>query len=257
MHDSGVERRLPLDGAMNFRDLGGYVGAGGTVRWGVVYRADALVNLSERDLSQLVDVRGIRTVVDLRRDREVESEPSAFAQHGSVRYCHAPVVLDEAGTESPAEYLGTLDFAAHYLDMILLSPRSFALLFRLLAEGAHPLVFHCAGGRDRTGVAAALLLLAAGVRREQIVADYLLSNDLLAGRVERWRALFLEQGIDPAPILENMRLRPRYLAPTLDVIEGQFGGIDGYLMSIGVTRAELAEVRRILIESDAGCATQR
>jgi len=257
MHDSGVERRLPLDGAMNVRDLGGYLVAGGTVRWGVAYRADALVNLSERDLSQLVDVRGIRTVVDLRRDREIESEPSAFAQHRSVRYCHAPVVLDEGGIDSPAQYLGTLDFAAYYLDMILLSPRSFALLFRLLAEGAHPLVFHCAGGRDRTGVAAALLLLAAGVSREQILADYLLSNDLLVRRVERWRAVFMEEGVDPAPILENMRLRPRYLAPTLDVIEGQFGGIDGYLKSIGVSRAELAEVRRILIDCNVGCAKQR
>jgi protein tyrosine/serine phosphatase len=91
-------------------------------------------------------------------------------------------------------------------------------------------------------------LLAAGVSREQIVTDYLLSNDLLVRKVERWRSTLLEEGIDPAPILENMRLRPRYLLPTLDVIEGEFGGIDGYLVSIGVPHADLAEVRRILIE---------
>lgn len=241
-------RHLQLEGPLNFRDLGGYRGRLGSTRWGRVYRSDALCGLSENDLCLLVDEVGLRTVVDLRREDEVAGKPSAFHVHERVRYHHAPVLAEARGTADEAEYLRTLDFAAHYVDMILRGSSSFALIFRLLAqEDRYPLVFHCAAGRDRTGVAAALVLLAAGVGRGDVLADYLLSAELLTGLLERWRAISIARGVDPEPILENVRPRPEYLLPMLETIDRQFGGIEGYLDSIGVSRAELDAFRRLVL----------
>ncbi len=111
----------------------------------------------------------------------------------------------------------------------------------------YPLVFHCAAGRDRTGVAAALVLLAAGIDRDAIIADYLLSDGFLAGRLERWRLSFVARGVEPAPILDNVRPRPAYLLPVLDAIDNEFGGIDRYLNSIVVSDEELASFRCLVL----------
>jgi protein-tyrosine phosphatase len=240
-------RHVRLDGPLNFRDIGGYSGSRGAIALGRVYRSDALCGLSENDLARLVNDLGVRSVVDLRRQDELDAAPNAFQMHDRVRYYHSPV-FEIRGTTDEAEYLRTLDFAAHYVSMIRRGSDSFALIFRLLArEECAPLVFHCTAGRDRTGVAATLLLLAAGAEREDVIADYLLSDELLGPRVDWWRANLVARGLDPEPVLENVRPRPEYLMPMLATIEQEFGGIDGYLASIGVTRAELDAFRRLVL----------
>jgi protein-tyrosine phosphatase len=247
-------RRLPLDGAENFRDLGGYSTAQGSTNWGQIYRADELSALSQADLAFLAD-RRLRTVVDLRLEKELLQYPSVYAEHASVRYHHNPVVVTDTSVVGFAERLQTLDFRAHNVAMIKESAATFAYLFRLLGQPeAYPLVFHCAGGRDRTGVAAALILTAAGVPRDVVISDYLLSNQYLVQRMSNMSAAFREKGIDPQPILANLELREDYLIPMLDTVEGEFGGIDAYLFSAGVTEQELAAFRRQLLhtlESDA------
>ena len=171
--------RIELDGALNFRDLGGYAAGGGTTARGKLYRSDALSELTERDISVLMDL-GLSTVVDLRHARELVESPGVFATHATVRYHHQPVLTPDANGLAPHERLMRLDFAAHNIAMARQSTATFAFLFQLLADAdAYPLVFHCAGGRDRTGVAAALILSAAGVSREDIMADYLVSNEYL------------------------------------------------------------------------------
>src|SRR5579871_550928 len=178
-------RRVALDGALNFRDLGGYATPHGGTRRGLLYRSDALSSLSDGDVNRLLDL-GLATVVDLRNARELESSPGVFAAHARVQYHHNPVAVLGDADLPPHERLLALDFAAHYVDMARLSSETFAFLFHLLArEEAYPLVFHCAGGRDRTGVAAALILSAAGVSREDILADYLISNEYLVPMMQR------------------------------------------------------------------------
>jgi protein-tyrosine phosphatase len=205
--------------------------------------------LTERDVSALLDL-GLATVVDLRRAEEVDASPGVFAAHETVRYHHNPVaVLGDANLPQHERLLGT-DFAGQSVAMARHSSNTFAFLFQLLArEEAYPLVFHCTGGADRTGVAAALILTAAGVAREKIFADYLISNDYLVPFKERLRASWAAQGIDPEPILAKLQLREAYLAPLLDMLENDFGGVDGYLESIGVRPEELATFRRLFIVS--------
>jgi protein-tyrosine phosphatase len=236
-------RHIELQGALNFRDLGGYAARGGTTARGKLYRSDALSHLTAHDTAALLDL-GLSTVVDLRHDRELVDSPGVFAVHDSVRYYHQPVGVEDASGVPPHERLQTLDFAALNIAMARESGATFAFVFRLLAnEAAYPLVFHCAGGRDRTGIVAALILSAAGVSREDIVADYLASNDHLVPLMARMRDDYVSRDIDPEPILANLHLRESYLAALLDMVADEFGGIDGYLESIGISAPELVSFR--------------
>jgi protein-tyrosine phosphatase len=234
-----TNRRIELDGALNFRDLGGYATPRGTTASGKLFRSDALSTLTDRDVATLLEL-GLTTVVDLRSARELEASPSVFATHKQVRYHHNPVAMLGPTDLAPHERLLALDFAAHNVEMARHSSTTFAVLFRLLAEGDNcPLVFHCMGGRDRTGVAAALILMAAGVSHADIMQDYLISNVYLVPLMQRMSASYASKGIDPEPILANLHLREAYLNELLDVLERDFGGIGGYLSSIGVTQVDL------------------
>jgi protein-tyrosine phosphatase len=244
------QRHLPLDGPQNFRDLGGYATPGGSTAWGLIYRSDALVNLSEDDFSVLAG-RGLRTVLDLRRDVELVELPNAFAGHATVRYVHHSASTLEAGEVSGAERLASLDFRAYYIDMIKRGSETFLHLFQLLGDPAsYPIVFHCAGGRDRAGVSAALVLTAAGASREDVIADYLASSVYLQRRVAAMREAFTRQGHDAEAILANLELRESYLTGMLDAIDTEFGGIDGYLEGIGVSAGELSTFRETFIARD-------
>jgi protein-tyrosine phosphatase len=239
--------RVELDGALNFRDLGGYATPSGATRARRVFRSDALSELSERDVDVLLDL-GLATVVDLRYAKEIERSPGVFAEHATVAYHHNPVVVLDDPDLPPHERLLAIDFAVHNVRMARESGPTFAFLFRLLSQpGAYPLVFHCAGGRDRTGVAAALILSAVGVSREDILEDYLVSNEYLVPLMERLRANIASRGADPEPVLANLHLRESYLAALLDMLDADYGGIDGYLESIGITEAELTRFRDLFI----------
>jgi protein-tyrosine phosphatase len=236
-------RHVLLVGAQNFRDLGGYQTAHGHTRWGRIYRADALTALSDDDVAALLQ-RGLNSVVDLRFEREVLESPNVFREHPTVQYHHNPVLIEDPAARGAAESIGTLDFRAFNVGMIKNSAQTFAYLFHLLGQpSAYPLVFHCRGGRDRTGVAAALVLSAAGVARADIVEDYVLSNEHLVDLFSKMSDAFRKQGIDPEPIMENLRLREEYLAPMLETLETEFGGIDGYWRDIGVTPDDLVVFR--------------
>jgi protein-tyrosine phosphatase len=241
------DRRIELEGALNFRDLGGYPARGGTTTLGKLYRSDALSDLTEQDTARLLDL-GLSTVVDLRHEQELVDSPGVFALHDTVRYHHNPVATLDSNGLPPHERMRMLDFAAHNIAMARDSSETFAFLFHLLAKtDSYPLVFHCAGGRDRTGVAAALILTAAGVSRDDIVADYLASEEYLVPRMARMRADYVSRGIDPEPIMANLRLREAYLVALLDMLDNDFHGIDGYLNSIGVSQAELADFRSVFV----------
>lgn len=244
-----VNRRVDLEGALNFRDLGGYATPNGLTIGGKVYRSDALSSLTDGDVARLLDL-GLTTVVDLRNSRELEVSPGVFATHPRVRYHHNPVATLGPTDLAPHERLRALDFAAHNVEMARKSSTTFAVLFHLLADADnYPLVFHCTGGRDRTGVAAALVLSAAGVSREDILGDYLISNEYLVPLMQRMSASFARNGIDPEPVLANLHLRETYLTALFEVIDTDYGGIDAYLSSIGVSKSELRAFRAVFVES--------
>ena len=175
---SDPRRLVPLDAVHNFRDLGGYpTHDGRTTRWRVLFRADGLYRLTRADLDRVREL-GLRTVVDLRTHGELADRGTFPHQHHPVDFHHVPVI-DE--TWSPDDGLHEVDAAdfleAAYRSMLDGTPERFADAFvRLCAADALPAVFHCAAGKDRTGVLAMLVLGSLGVQREFIAADYALTE---------------------------------------------------------------------------------
>lgn len=187
------ERHICLDGPGNFRDIGGYrTGAGQRVRWRRVFRSDGLETLSPRDRRVVVEELRIGVVIDLRSSREA-AERGTFpvgtgAEVVAVRLCPNPVfddvarVVEEAGAGRPDGFR-----MAHLLTYMIetCSDRLVGAL-RLLAEVEEPVVFHCAAGKDRTGLLAALLLGVLGVDEADILDDYGHSRRAVPLLRKRW-----------------------------------------------------------------------
>lgn len=158
------ERLVPLMGAMNFRDLGGYrVGDGRRVRWGCVYRSDGLDQLTDTDQSVLA-ARGIRLVCDLRNDVEVTAAPSRLPDHPELRRLRFPIGGDTGKSATILERIlageirafGTEAMSDLYVAVLEVAAVTLAEVVLLAAQSAnHPMVFHSTAGKDRTGVAAA------------------------------------------------------------------------------------------------------
>ena len=181
---------LPFERCDNFRELGGYVGLGGKrVKRGVFYRTPALANLRTEADWALFDSLGVKTVFDFRSGTERAQRPDP--EIPGVRFVHAPALFDEDGKDVNFDLNAVfaagqkaidemLDWVAGSYDVMAFGNPAYRLLFEAIAAGETPILFHCSAGKDRTGVAAALILLALGVSREDVVRDYMLTNDCRA-----------------------------------------------------------------------------
>jgi protein-tyrosine phosphatase len=256
------DRLVPLDGALNFRDLGGYSASEGrSVRWGLVYRSDALHQLSDADLETIRAI-ALRAVYDLRKTHERDRQPTVIpADHGH-RAVHLVVGDDPAELVNQPDAieqllsgeLGELDdayMANLYREMIDEGAAAFGrLLTHLTDDDGLPAVFHCAAGKDRTGIAAALLLTVLGVDRETVLDDYELSNVYRANkRIEVLRPLFEERGVDIETVRAFLSARRPVLEATLAHVDEAYGSVEGYLTTAaGMSPATLERLREILLE---------
>jgi protein-tyrosine phosphatase len=249
-------RRIELDGPANFRDLGGYPTAAGRLRRGRVFRSDSLSRLSAEDVRHLVEVLGLVTVVDLRAGHEVETYGHGpLGAHGVVVH-HLPIA-DETRAEHVERPPDAPDPATMTLDEIYVlmldryADRFVRVLRALADEGAHPIVFHCAAGKDRTGIVAALLLSVLGVDDEVIAADYALTAEHIGELLERHRAQ-AEAARAPVEVSD-----PFYAAEidvmrrTLRELRERHGGAEHYLETHGLEADALVTLRRALVEPAA------
>lgn len=253
---------VPLEGAMNFRDLGGYATAdGGRIRTGQVYRADGLANLTDQDLERLRAL-GLRTVVDFRRTEERDEAPTVVWDH-DVERLHLGV--DLAGDERQ-DLMGQLlageigadplgEMAALYRDILEDFADRFALLFDHLArDERRPAVFHCTAGKDRTGIAAMLVLASAGVDHDTIVHDYRLSHRYRTlRRIPDLEPTLADAGLAVDHVLPFIGAEPEVMERTLEHLETTYGGATGYLRRrAGVPDATVQAVRAALVEPHTG-----
>jgi protein tyrosine/serine phosphatase len=244
-----------VEGAINFRDIGGYRGAGGRpVRMGRIYRSAMTHHITPTGLTALRDRFGIRMVLDLRNADELQQDGVApFADHG-IGYHNAPVGAETVMTpEQRSERMqriaaGDVDWGEMYAQMTGRESEAFRTLFELAATDLHtPLVFHCTGGRDRTGVAAALLHSVLGVADDDIAQDYALTGALLRPHVHRFRRHIEMFGMDEERWGRLVDTDGDAMLQYLGRLRREHGSPEAYVRSIGVDEETLAAVRERLL----------
>lgn len=244
------DRRLvALDGVHNFRDLGGYPASGGTTRWGVVYRADGLQRLTADDVIALRE-RGLSMVIDLRTDLEITERGRYPVEQHAVSYHHLPVLDRTWQAEDVPEFDTDHEFLMWaYRDMLRIGGDKLAAALGIIATpDATPLVFHCAAGKDRTGLLAALLLSVLGVPDDYIAADYAKTEE---GMV-RMRAWALAQSPEAA---ERMATSPQHyfasppavMRTLLAELRQEHGSVIDFVRGIGVSDVTIAALRDRLV----------
>ena len=243
------DRSLNLAGASNFRDLGGYrVADGRVVRWRRLFRSDHLAALTASD-TQVLESLGVTRALDFRGGSERAA--AAYQLPGVVQHplpIEPTVVQGMQGILAAGETLT----AQRTVELMCLTYRNFvrhnaprfAELFAQMLRSDAPLVFHCTAGKDRTGYAAALILLALGVPRSAVMHDYLLTNDYYRMPTAR----------DPRVTQEVLdvlwRVQSEFLDASLQTVDEDFGGLDAYLAKqLGVGAAAREQLRRVYLQA--------
>ena len=254
-----AERLLPLEGGINFRDMGGYPAADGrTVKWRRLYRSGSMGRLTPGDYDILAE-RGIRTIIDLRTGVEQEDDPNLWAAHAGIGTwsrnhdetfgnLHQMAGLGIATAEEAHEIM-----RAGYRHLPVQHGPAYAEMFRRIARGDVPIVINCTAGKDRTGAGAALVLAALGVPRETIAGDFHMTErsvDFVKAFAGRTKSRHADRYLDLAePVKRALgRAHPEYILATLDAIDSGFGGIEGYLDHLGLPGDARDAIRGELLE---------
>lgn len=283
------ERALCIDGVRNFRDVGGYpAAAGGRVRWGCVYRSADLDSLSRAGLAALRTL-GIKTLIDFRGAAERKPDPSIpLDSELRCKVLHLPIIpqhgeppgevgaVNEAGPSimenifgrgergqwTPAQlrhafevasFLASRTVARSYLSFLVSSMESLRETFtRLAAPDGLPSIIQCAAGKDRTGVVCAILLSVLGVKREDVVEDYLLSNTHWAeAELAPYGDRLGAAGIAPADLFPLFGVSAPSIRKLLTTLDDTYGGAAHYLTEfLGVEVASVERLRDSLTASN-------
>jgi protein-tyrosine phosphatase len=245
-------RHIDLEGAVNFRDIGGYPAANGRrVRWRRVFRSDNLGGLTDAD-HERIESLGVRTLVDFRLPAERLRLPNRLAASSATRSVEIGFIPEgttdmlravSRGTVGPAELERA--FLGQYRRFVTDHGAEFArALAYALEEENLPLLLHCTSGKDRTGFAITALLLALGTPQETILEDYALTNSYQRDISHLFSASA------PADLkLFVMTAKPRYLEAAFEQIQTSFGSVDAYLArALGLDDDKRAQLTALLTE---------
>ncbi|KYH43343.1 tyrosine-protein phosphatase [Branchiibius sp. NY16-3462-2] len=245
MAQSAPGAPIDLPTLANLRDLGGWTAAdGAVVASGRLYRSTKLAGIDEADTEQLVD-RQVQTVIDLRTKLERDAEPdpavpgatnvfldvlegSEMAASADLRELlkHPREVTTALSDGKAVEFMSVAYREIVVLPSALTAYRSF---FDVIEQAVEPVLFHCTTGKDRTGWGAALIFTVLGVPREQIVQEYLLTNEQLLPRFKKSFEAFELAGGDPDVLRPVLGVDRAYLQNSFDTVDKEFGSMDRYL----------------------------
>jgi len=253
------ERRFGMEGAPNFRDFGGYPTTNGRrVKWGYLFRSGQLSNLTDHDIGLLASLK-LDLVCDFRRVEEQEGDPSKLPAQRPPRIASLPIVpgsnsrfFEEADAhlaqpEAMSDFMREInrDFAAEQTE-------TYARMFKeIFAQPDSRFLVHCAAGKDRTGFAAAIVLLALGVSREIVMQDYLLTRQFFIPdrEIERLRVKYDMEHMNAEVIRPMLEVHDHYLQQAFAVIDRDYPSLEVYLEeALGVGKQELQELRRRYLE---------
>lgn len=256
--DSSRPRQLPVTGGHNLRDLGGYKTSDGRqVKWGVLFRSGAVYRLTEDDVAYMRKL-GIVSICDLRTPHERARKPMTWHEGEPVEYFGAEADISVGDLERiinsgnlPPGTIGAV-IRNIYRRLPFEQAKSYRQLFHMLSQGRLPLLFNCSAGKDRTGLAAALVLTALGVKRDVIEHDYALTN----GVIEKLEHMMLHDAryaglhtVTRDEYLPLLTADPSYLSIAFTEIERECGSIAAYLENqLGAGPAEIEAMKNFLLE---------
>ncbi len=240
-------RWLPIEGCVNFRDLGGYRNRQGqTVLWRRLFRSDALQDLTEADAVFLRNELNVRLVVDLRNSDEADRDGCGPLPQLGVEYQRFPLLEERGfppftGGDVVERLSSTYEWLVHN------SGTRVANAVEAIADAngnGGGVIFHCSAGKDRTGIMAALILEVLGVDSETIDADYLLTNEAVEEILRRIK------GMQPhaTPTIQSLSAQPLAFQRFRETLHGKYGGAEKYLRTHGANSETLESLRLHLLE---------
>ncbi len=272
---SQPERILRIDGVINFRDLGGYQTAdGNSVKWGRVYRSAQLDRLTEQGIAQMIKL-DVKTVIDLRFEEETARYPTirdAFPNASIIAW------QDESQGETFAQQSSDMKFSwrdsldsndpamvreamrVNYPKKLYSHHAIYRKMLLSIIDGNAPLVFHCAAGKDRTGVAAALILSLLGVSDETIVDDYLLTQQEIGKLTQTWLAGGATDNDQYQDFQSKLAKRPaelvapifaadiEYIKTLLEYVNNEYGSFEQYAITqLKLDASQIEDLRSELL----------
>lgn len=259
---ASAPRVIALDGGHNFREVGGYpTKNGASLRRGLVWRSAGLNRLSDIDC-QVITALGIRTIADLRTHHERELMPTSPRLTESVRMLEWSMDMETMGRPASAHSKNfdldafRLEIARLYTFIAEAHVEPYGQLYQSMADGEIPILIHCTAGKDRTGLAIAILLELLGVRREWVLWDYEQTNVHLdqtkvelegamgVGRTADWLA-----SLGPEARALLLAADAAYLRSALDSLESRYGSVEEFALTrLGLEPPALVKLRRALLE---------
>ena len=248
MIEGSHSRWLPMQGCVNFRDLGGYRSSQGqTTRWRILFRSDALQEMTPADSELAIDELNIGLVVDLRNTNEAQRDGLGPLPERGAEYRHYPL-LDARGEIPPFTGGDIVErLSETYRWLVQNSGGGIAAAVKSVAdalEGGKGVVFHCSAGKDRTGLLAALILEVLNVDGETIEADYMLTGEVVDGIVSRIKAM----ENNPNPTAQSLAPQPLAFQRFQSVLHQDYGGAEAYLLQHGVAGETVETLRSNLLE---------
>ncbi|RJP89617.1 MAG: tyrosine-protein phosphatase [Desulfobacteraceae bacterium] len=247
-----ADRLVSMEGAVNFRDIGGYHTADGRqVKWGRVFRSDGLARLTLKDHETLRRI-GLRRIFDFRTPAEVGASPDYLPEGGAIEYVNLPVRHGAIDFTVAMKRLQKGDVAwmtPHFMESGYIRNLEeygnvWGQVIRYLADVSddHAILFHCTGGKDRTGTCAALILLMLGVDEETVISDHQLSNGYIAHMLPDIYRLIASYGIDPDLLVPYFTAPREGIVTVLSRIREVYGSASDYLSKKAGVKKETQEL---------------
>lgn len=246
-----AERRVLFDGAVNFRDIGGYRTTDGReIKWGKVFRSDGLSRLTEND-HQILSHLGVSRIFDFRTPSEVRQAPDNLPETEAITWVNLPVTHGKIDfvdamsrlKQGEIDWL-TPDFMVNgYLRNLEEFPGVWGEVINYMARANDSaLLFHCTGGKDRTGTCAALILLMLGVDEETVIMDHQLSNVYIADILPKVLKMIAAYGVDPDRLVPYLTAPREGITALLDHLRTRYGSAADYLSQRAGVQKETQEL---------------
>ena len=230
-------RRYLLDSIENMRDIGGYVTGDKKVKYGKLIRSNLPSNITEEDITFLKEM-GIKTAIDLRSEEEVEKAKSVFEKNKWFKLLHYKL---KGGGKIPENCEGV---PISYMQM-LEGEESIYQIFKEISKSDNGVIYFCNAGKDRTGVITALILMTLGVKKEDIISDYALSEKYLQNMLNN-----LAKNSEQEKMREIITPKAKYMEQFLNYFDERYGDVSCYLHEIGITDEEINQIRQNCLEDN-------